>query len=198
MLGLFTTLLVYNWPFYVIHAAPLPLLSSHSATQHVCCPSWQAAASCWWRPCCLRTDEGPSWLRPSLSTCWCRRRAGSARRPSTRTSSTRPASTTFRCAGPESPTTPSWPSDELGTDKRGVQGSKESSSSRPWNGLEVDRNSYALKTNCCQSQCTWIPQFMLWKKSTPVMFSDVVITVFFQGLQIFSGVKLLLDNIFYQ
>lgn len=78
-----------------------------------CSSSWQAAASCWWRPCCLRTDEGPSWLRCSPSTCWCKRRARSARRPSTPTYSTSPASAMFRCAGPASPMTPSWPSNKL-------------------------------------------------------------------------------------
>lgn len=97
----------------------------------LCSCTCQAAASCWWRPCCLRTDEGLWWRSSSPSTCWCRRRAGSGRCPSTPRCSTRPGSTTSRSAGQASPTTPSWPSDELR-----LSGLSAEASSDPWEGSE--------------------------------------------------------------
>lgn len=116
----------------------------------LCPSSRQAAASCWWKPCCLRTGGGPSWLRSSPSTCWCRRRAASARRPSTPACSPRPASATCRCVGPASRTTPSSPSDELRRELGHL------SFSRP---REVD-STCPLWNNGGQSQCTWFS--VLW------------------------------------
>lgn len=137
-------------------------LSEHFHTVSL---SRQAAASCWWKRCCLRTDGVPSWLRSSPSTCWCRRRAGSARRPSTPACSPRPASATCRCVGPASRTTPSSPSDELRRDLGHL------SFSRPW---EVDFNTSALKQRWI-SVCDFVFQSSHWHKP--------------------SGSKLLLDNI---
>lgn len=116
-----------------------------SMTRCLCSSSWQAAASYWWRLCSLRTDEAPSWLSSSPSTCWCKWRAGSVRCPSTPTCSTRLASATFRCAGPASPTTPSWLSDELRLRHQSIWESWILNFSGHWKGWDLNTSEYEQK-----------------------------------------------------
>lgn len=130
----------------------------------------------------MRTDGVPSRLRSSPSTCWCRWRVGSARPPGTPASSTGPASTTCRCAGPASPTTPSWPSDEP-SGGGGHVGRFEAVKRFEVGHQRLSSVGLSVVDSPCVS----------W--SSPVMFSDVTGNLVLQ-MKTFPGLKLLLGFIF--
>lgn len=168
------------------HTPSAAFLNTHTHSQHSVSALVlrQAAASCWWRPCCLRTDEGPSWLSSSPSTCWSKRRAASARRQSTPTCSTRPASATSRCAGPARPTTPSWPSDELR-----LRPGRESLESGKGKEVELFKALERLGSGRKHIRLHLYLRFMLWSPPVRFCFSRIV------RIQTFSGLRSLLDNI---